>query len=177
MNNVQFNYTPPRFAALIIGAMVFAIYQLGWRHTLISDSRYEYPAALPIAILCALVIGYGLAMLGWLIRKTKGQIGETFRPTRGRIIATLALFLVTPLFVISYLPMIVGGIVLFMIGDSPFWGFGLLAGLFLVIYPLAAMIVRHTYQRRALRFGLLSLCFWTVYAGHTLYSGVMIFHL
>ena len=177
MNSVQNTYTPPRLAALVVAALIFATYYGVWRPTLISPSRYEYPAPLFFEIISAVVVGYGTVMVWWLVRKTKGQVRDTFRPTRGRIIATVALFLVTPVGVVSYLPFIIAGLLPLVVFNVPPAGIAAGAVALLLIYPLAAMIVRHTYERRWLRFGLFALSFWTAYCGLTLITGVNEFRL
>lgn len=177
MNNVQQSYTPPRLAALLIGAVVFAIYWFGWKDALAANQALGDPVPAPLAAICALVIGYGLAMLGWLIRQTKGQIGYTFRPTRGRIMTTAAMVAVMPVVIFSYIPWIVAGLVTLVAFTSPFYFLGAIIGLSLLWYPLASMIVRHTYQRRWLRLAMFCLYFWTGYAFLLLWHGAMTFRL
>ena len=130
-----------------------------------------------VAVGLSIVLGYGITMLGWLILRTKGHVWATFKPTLGRIIGAFCLAMVTPLAVFSYLPWIVGGLIPFVFFAAPFWGTGVTLLATALAYPLSTMIVRHTYDRRLLRFGLFCLTFWTAYAGHMLYSGVVIFRL
>ncbi len=176
MNNVQI-YSPPRLQALIIAGLFFILYQWGWRPILATSNQWGDPAPLPVAIGATLIMGYGAAMLIWLVRQTKGQKLETFRPTRGRIIAAFCLTMVTPLVVFSWLPWIVGGTIPFLISPNPLQGIGIILAGMCITYPLAAMIVRHTYQRHWLRFGLCALFFWTGYAFHILWHGAMVFTL
>lgn len=177
MNNVQYKYTPPRFLALCLGGIIFAVYHLGWRPTLLDPSTRGAPVPLVIAIAASLVLGYGIAMLGWLLRATKGQVRYTFRPTRGRIIGAFCLAMVTPIVVFSYLPWVMGGLAPLMLGSEPLFAIAIMLMATALTYPLAAMIVRHTYDRRWLRLGLFALSFWTAYAGHLLYSGEHVFRL
>ncbi|AKS47242.1 hypothetical protein SAMN05444287_3118 [Octadecabacter temperatus] len=179
MNIVQ-TITPPRFLALCLGTLILVFYHLGRRPALLEYATSGKALPIFVAISCLLVLGYGLAMLWWLIRQTKGQFKETFRPTRGRIIGAFSLMFVTPVVVFSEVPWILG-VLTFMVvvngnADS-LWGIGLILGSTLVLYPLSAMILRHTYHRRWMRFGLFCLSFWSAYAAHLLVNGVMKFTL
>ena len=177
MNNVQITYAPPRVAALAIGVLTFAIYQLGWRNILDATENLGDPVALPLAILFSLIIGYGLTMLGWLVMQTRGQIGDTFRPTRGRVLGAMGLLLVTPFVVFNWLPWIFAGLIPMVFSDMPLWGLLTTAIGLVILYPLSSMIVRHTYERRLLRFGLFCLYFWTGYAFLMLWHGEMAFRI
>ncbi|MBU2994365.1 hypothetical protein Q4555_06680 [Octadecabacter sp. 1_MG-2023] len=177
MNNVQ-SYAPPRFLALCLGALIFVFYHLGRRPALLDYATSGKALPIFVAIPCSLVLGYGLAMLWWLIRQTKGQLKETFRPTRGRILGAFGLMTVTPVVVFSGVPWILGALAFMVVGqgnlDSLF-GVGVMLGATLALYPLSAMIVRHTYHRLWMRFGLFCLSFWSVYAAHLLVNGAMKF--
>lgn len=116
-------------------------------------------------------------MLGWLILRTRGQVWATFRPTRGRIIGAFCLAMVAPVVVFSWIPWIIGGFLGAMIGHAPLQVLGIAMIGTAMAYPLAAMIIRHTYQRRVLRFGLFALSFWTAYALHMLWRGAERFTL
>jgi hypothetical protein len=175
MNIVHRTYTPPRIAAFILGALVFVIYQFGWRDVLAATNQWGTPISPPLAVLCSLVVGYGLAMLGWLVVQTNGQVRKTFRLTRGRVIGAVCMVAIMPLAVLSWFPWIVAGLVGLFFFEDPIMGGVVLIGMTLAVYPLAAMIVRHTYQKRWLRFGLFCLYFWTGYAFHLLWHGEMVF--
>ena len=175
MNTVQSNYSPPRIAAFLLAAIVFAIYQFGWRDFINAAPIYGIPVPTALAIVFSLIIGYGFSMIGWLIVRTKGQFLETFRPTRGRIIGSICLTLATPFVVFSYIPWIFLGMLPLAIPYEPIEALLIFAAISLVTYPLAAMIVRHTYDRRGLRIGLFALCFWTAYSVLMLRNGVQIF--
>ena len=184
MNTVQHTYTPPRSIALVLSGLVFAIYQVFWRPTFLTDhakAAFRAPDAAPVPLLIALglsfILGYGLTLLGWLILRTKGQIWATFKPTLGRILGAFCLAMVTPLAVMSYLPWIFGGLIPFVFTEAPLLASGVTLLATALAYPFSAMIVRHTYDRRLLRFGLFCLVFWTGYAGHLLYSGEVVFRL
>jgi hypothetical protein len=179
MNNVQ-SYNPPRLAALGLAAAVFAAYHVGWSDLLREGPRTGTPVPLPLAVLFSLIIGYGLAMLGWLIARTKWQVFETFRPTRGRILGAFSLAMVMPIAVFSYVPWIIVTLPFIALGaglKGVVYAIPAILLPSLLAYPIAAMILRHTYQRRALRFALFALCFWTAYSAHMLWSGVVIFRL
>ncbi len=168
------SYRPPRVLALTLGLGIFVIYQWIWRPILLEPSmRLGDPIPLLVAIGFALILGYALAMVWWLTQQTRGQVLDTFRPTRGRLISTICLVLITPFVVFSWVPWIVLGIVPTFFHSIS--GALLLGGLCLMAYPLAAMIQRHTFQRRWLRFGLFSLYFWAAYAFHMLWRGVLVF--
>ncbi|WP_235260051.1 hypothetical protein [Octadecabacter algicola] len=163
--------------ALCLGGLIFVFYYLVRRPALM---EYETTGkALPpiVAIACSLVLGYGLAMLWWLITHTKGQIRETFRPTLGRIVGMIALTLATPIGVVSDLPWTVGRLIALVLPTMSLAGFTFLLGLLTITYGLSAMIVRHTYERRLMRFGLFCLTFWAAYSCHLLYSGVVVFRI
>lgn len=75
---------------------------------------------------------------------------------------------IAPIYVFDGLPM-AAGFVLIMDPDLP------VLYLFLLIsiasYLLSSMIVRHTYQRRILRFGLFMLSYWAAIAFQVLWKG------
>lgn len=177
METTNPSYRPPRLLALSAGLGVFVIYQWVWRPNLIELSNtHGHPVPLPAAFGFALILGYALAMLWWLIRQTRGQFWATFRPTRGRIISAICLALVTPMVVVNWLPWII------LLAAAPvvsvnIGAVALMGAACLIVYPLAAMILRHTYQRRLLRLGLFSLYFWGVYACLMLWHGVIHFTL
>lgn len=177
MNDVHISYTPPRLLAFLLGIVVFALYQGWWHDILVATPRYGTPVPLIAAIGFSAIIGYGLAMLWWLIRRTRGQLRDTFRPTRGRALGALALGAVAPIAVFSWMPWVVGGMVAMFLWMAPLGSLLILLVASLIAYPLAAMILRHTYHRRGLRFALFCLCFWTAYAFHMLWRGVMVFTL
>lgn len=177
MNNVHTKYTPPRLPALGLGLLVFLVYRVMWLPLLATLPQFGKPVPTGFAIGFSLILGYGMTMLGWLIWRTKGQVRDTFRPTRGRILGALALGAVNPLVVISWIPWITGGFSLTILSHDPLAALAIWLMPSAIAYPLAAMIVRHTYQRRWLRFGLFCLCFWTAYAFHMLWRGVLHFNL
>ncbi|WP_093997391.1 hypothetical protein [Octadecabacter ascidiaceicola] len=179
MNAVQV-YSPPRLLALCLGGIIFVGYHLGRRPALMDASPFNPPVPLLFTIGFALILGYGLASLWWLIRSTKGQIWETFHPTRGRVIGAFCLAFVAPLVVVSWLPWLPGVLAVMVIFQGTwdsFSGIGMLLVGTLVAYPLSAMIVRHTYDQHLLRFGLFCLCFWSFYAGHLLWSGIAVLRI
>lgn len=177
MNDVHIKYAPPRLPALALGLLVFLAYRAMWLPLLAALPQFGDPVPTGFAVGFSLIIGYGLTMLGWLIWRTKGQVWDTFRPTRGRILGALALGAVTPIAVFSWLPWIIGSFVLMGLFHEPLAALAVWLVPSLIAYPLAAMIVRHTYQRRWLRFGLFCLTFWTAYAFHMLWHGVVQFTL
>ena len=176
MNNVQL-YTPPRFLALCLGALVFVFYHLGRRPALLGSATNGKALPLFVAIAASLVLGYGLAMLWWLIRQTKGQFKETFRPTRARITAALSLAFVAPVAVFSWTPWILFFFLGFLAAAIPLKAIAIFFCATLITYPLAAMIVRHTYHRHWMRFVLFCLSFWSAYAAHLLVNGAVRFTL
>lgn len=175
MNTVQPICAPPRFLALCLGVVIFAIYHFGWRPQLLAPVTFGTPAPLVLAIIFALILGYGLAALWWLLRSTKGQVWATLRPTRGRIIGAVCLALIIPFAVFSYIPWVLGGLLPFLVGTNTLWALAILLVASCICYPFAAMIVRHTYERRLFRFELFMLAFWAAYAAHMLNSGVVNF--
>ncbi|MGJ8610549.1 MAG: hypothetical protein ACSHWY_05620 [Octadecabacter sp.] len=177
MNNVQPKYTPPRAIALTLGLVIFALYQVARRPDLLASSKLGDPAPLGLALLFSAIMGYGLTMLVWLMWRTYGQIWYTFRPTRGRVIGAFCLAMVAPIVVFSYVPWIIGPILFFSLASEPLHVLEWATYATLAAYPIAAMIVRHTYQRRLLRIGLFALCFWTAYSAHMLWAGVAIFRI
>jgi hypothetical protein len=79
--------------------------------------------------------------------------------------------------VFTYVPWIILGVLPLALPYEPFETLLIFSAISLVTYPLAAMIVRHTYDRRWLRIGLFALCFWTAYSVLMLRGGVQIFTL
>lgn len=173
-------YRPPRKLALALGVLIFAMHHLIRRPQLLADVRPDDPVHIWAAFGLSIVLGFGLAMLWWLLRQTKGQIRWTFRPSRGRILTTIGLAAVLPFVVIDWTPWTVGGLVVF----SASLGFTeALQSLvyFLVpcilIYPVAAMIVHHTAHKLWLRIALCALVFWSAYAVFMLSFGVVTFRI
>lgn len=176
MNHAQ-SYAPPRLVAIIAGAIVLAFYQVYWRDVLMTGLPSVDTVAQPLSVLLSFVIGYGLAMLFWLIKQTRGQIWDTFRPTRGRLIAAFVVAMLMPVFVVSYVPWILGGLLAFVPQDEPLLTAGIALAATALAYPITAMIVRHTYRRLALRFGLFCLMFWTGYSACLLVFGAVVFRI
>ncbi|MEL0436548.1 hypothetical protein [Phycobacter sp. K97] len=167
-------YKHPWLMGGLIGIGVFAGYQFWWR-----VERGEYlhilgdPAPLPIALLAALIFGQALAMICWLLANVRSAGLTALRPTRGRLISAISLALVTPVQIVAWFPWIVIGLMPFAMYQPSFlWS---LVPILLPVYPLAALIQYHTYQRKWLRFGLFCLYFWGVYGFHILWSGVQHF--
>jgi len=177
MNIVQTPYTPPRLLALILGVVIFVVYQVFRRPMLASDITQGDPVPLAVALVASVVVGYGLSMLWWLIRRTKGQFWYTFHPTRSRFIGAFCLAMIAPFAVFTYIPWIFGGLMFVILFEEPIWAIAITAMAITALYPLASMIVRHTYQRRWLRVGLFCLTFWTAYAGYLLFMGEVVFRL
>ena len=171
MNASSIDYSPPRALALVLAVLTFAIYQWGWRPELVTLLVRGEPVSLPVAIGCSLILGYAIAMLWWLLRNTQGQWAATFSPTRGRIIAAFLLAAIAPIGVAIAIPVAAGFFLLFVSRDLPTLFIFLMV--FAASYFLAAMIIRHTYQRRLLRFGLFMLSYWAAYAIIILWTGVV----
>ena len=170
------SYSPPRVLALFLGFGIFVIYQWIWRPNLLEPSiLLGDPVALPVAIGFALILGYALAMVWWLIRQTRGKVLDVLRPTRGRVVSAICLVLITPIGVVSWLPWIVIGMAPCLWGNIELEFVWMLGVLCLVVYPLAAMIQSQSYQRKWLRFALFSLYFWAAYAFHMLWRGILTF--
>ena len=176
-------YEHPWARGGLIGIGILAGYQFWWR-----PEREEYlrvlgdPAPLSIAVLAAMLMGQALAMIFFLLEKTRSAGLTALRPTRGRIISAICLGLVTPIVVIDWLPWIVLGFLPFVFADTLgsvwLWSSGVLwiVGLsMLVVYSLACLIQHHTYQRKWLRFGLFCLYFWGLYGFHILWRGLQHF--
>jgi hypothetical protein len=171
MNASSATFSPPRTLALVLSGFVFATYQWGWRPELVKLLVRGEPVSLPFAIGFSLILGYAVAMLWWLLRNTQGQWIATFSPTRGRVVAAFCLAAIAPVGVAITLPVAVGFLLLFMSRDLPtLYAFLLI---FAASYFLAAMIIRHTYQRRLLRLGLFMLSYWAAYAIIILWNGVV----
>jgi len=171
MNGVQ-PYNPPRILALILGALVLAAYQFFWRGTLMVGPPPVETVPQALSVLLSFIVGYGIAMLFWLINQTKGQIWPTFRPTSGRIIAAVVVAMLMPVVVFSYLPWIVGGLLIFMMAGEPLVALAIAGAATAIAYPITSMIVRHTYDRRVLRFGMFCVMFWAGYSAFLLLFGV-----
>ena len=165
MSNVKIEYSPPRLFALVFSSVVFACYHWMWRPELIEHGS---PVPLAFAIGLSLILGYAIAMLWWLLKNTQGHWIATFSPTRGRVISVFCLAAIAPIAVLGGLPLATGYMLVFDPG-LPVLYLSLLV--FVASYILAAMIVRHTYQRRMLRLGLFMLCYWAAIAFLMLWKG------
>lgn len=153
-----------------------------WRRsTLLSDQYYsDVPLPILLSVPFCLVVGYALAMIWWLIRQTKGQARFTFRFSRARFLATACLAAFIPFAVIDWVPWTPGGLLVMSILppiEFEGLGFGLLmmAVASMPLYPVAAMIVHHTQNRRWVRLGFLAVVFWSVYFGFMLWFGIVQF--
>ena len=131
------------------------------------------------AIPFAAVLAYGLAIIIQLFMANKTRLGAVFRPNRGRIIGTLALFCVTPLAILSWYPWIVLGvapIIVLTFTTAPLAFAGGAIALLLFWYPIACLIISGT-RNRWRRFGRFCLMFWSSYAAQVLLLGVDQFRL
>ena len=174
MSRIFSGFAPPRILAFVLSAIVLGVYQGFWRPVLLETRDYGDVVPFLLAAGCSLTLGYALAMLIWLVRQTRGQLFETFRPSRARLIAAVCLAAVTPVLVVNWMPIVAGLALVPSRGfsiDHVFW----FSQFVLAAYPVAAMIVRHTFERRLLRFGMFVLCFWSVYACHLLWRGILNF--
>ena len=173
-------YIHPWAKGGLIGIGIFAGYQFWWRYEGGEYLRvFGDPAPLAIVVWAALILGQFLAMTYWLLANARSAGLTALRPTRGRIISAICLVLVTPIYVVSWVPWIVLGFLpLFYYGNLGMYllrpsGPLLIVGLLLlVVYSLACLIQHHTYQRKWLRFGLFCLYFWGLYGFHILLRGV-----
>lgn len=130
------------------------------------------------AVPFALVLAYGVAVIAVLFWGNRRRLRRVLRWNRGRVIGAAALAFVTPIAVFDWVPWILGGLTLFVLGNP--LGVGLLALILAFAsgfwYPVAALIVSGT-RSRWLRFGLFCLMFWAGYAALVLFGGVWHFSL
>jgi len=101
----------------------------------------------------------------------------TFRPTRARLIGAVCLGMVTPLAVFSWLPFILIGLIPLVAVDISIVIILLILLPIVITYPIASMIIRHTYERRWLRLGLFVLTFLVAYAFLILWQGEQVFRI
>lgn len=135
------------------------------------------------AVPFALVLAYGVAVIAVLFWGNRHRLRRVLRWNLGRVIGAVALAFVTPLAVLDWVPVILGGVMGAMLvaggGEGVQWGLGfalILAGVAVLWYPVSALIVSGT-RSRWLRFGLFCLMFWSGYAALVLFSGVAHFSL
>lgn len=139
-------------------------------------------AALPFATLFA----FGLSVVITLATANRHRWKAVLYPNRARIIGATVLALVTPVVVFSWVPWIIGGLVVvlgsFALSSETQRISTVLYGLVIFVaatalwYPVACLIVSGLQSRR-MRVAVFSLMFWTAYSAVILILGTRIFSL
>lgn len=167
-----------RWAALPMAVLIWAL-AVFWRAPMLVGQPSMVFVVSPLtAVPFALVLAYGVAVIAVLFWGNRHRLRRVLRWNLGRVMGTVALACVTPVAVVDWLPWILGGLTLFVLGNL--LGVGLLALVSAVAaglwYPVSALIVSGT-RSRWLRFGLFCLMFWAGYAALVLFGGVAHFSL
>ncbi|MES2432313.1 MAG: hypothetical protein V4586_00630 [Pseudomonadota bacterium] len=152
-----------------------------WRAPMLVDQpRMVFVVSPLTAMPFALVLAYGVAVIGVLFCGNMHRLRRVLRWNLGRVIGAAALAFVTPVAVFDWVPWILGGVaaVLFVpkVTSGDLWGLGIVMLAVGLWYPVSALIVSGT-RSRWLRFGLFCLMFWAGYAALVLFGGVAHFSL
>lgn len=169
--------------ALLIAAACMAV-RLMWIEPLPAPVQPRGWAALPFAVL----FGLGVAVVLGLAWANRRRWRVVLHPNRGRVIGAVALTFVTPLMVFSWMPWILGGLLLAGLGyltnnGLPQFSFAdalsFLASILvptLFWYPISCLIVSGI-KSRWVRVAVYSLMFWAAYSAIILMTGTQRFML
>jgi hypothetical protein len=169
--------------SLCLAPLIWAAYLILRRPTLIGQEAYDSQdfAHVPTALTSlpfAAIVALGLSSTAVLFVANRSRLWVVFRLSRGRLIGSFALAIVTPFAVVNWLPFITG-IALLNIIDfviQPTWDSAIptlaFFGIAALWYPVSCLIVSGINSHWT-RFWLFSLMFWSVYPTHILWSGVL----
>lgn len=139
-------------------------------------------AALPSAA----VFAFGLALVITLAVANRHRWRAVLHPNRGRIIGAAVLAFVTPVVVFSWIPWIIGGLIVVLgsvvLTNNPqeyslvLYALAILMAATALWYPVACLIVSGLASRWA-RVAVFCLMFWTAYSTVILVLGTQIFRL
>jgi len=127
-----------------------------------------------IATLACIFAALTVGMISALTISNFRRWRVVLHPNLGRVLGAIALSLLTPLFIFSYIPWILGPTFLIVASGSPFIVLLVFPISILLWYPVSCLLVSGV-GHRVLRVALFSLTWWGAYSIALLYWGYQVF--